>query len=82
MKSIFEKEKKLNDVLDRLNTLEMNNPRLYKEIENLDHQKNQLIIEKKDLEKKHNSLREDYEKLRAMIEEMNQVKSDEKKKGN
>ena len=47
MNSIFEKEKKLNDALKKLNHLNPVNSDLKDTITNLDHQKNQLEIEKK-----------------------------------
>ena len=80
MKTIFEKEKKLRDVLDSLNNLELKNPHMSKEIESLDNQKNQLEIEKKDLENKYHNLKEEYEKLKHKLEEFNEVKMKEKKR--
>ena len=68
MKTIFEKEKKLRDVLDSLNNLELKNPHMSKE------------IEKKDLENKYHNLKEEYEKLKHKLEEFNEVKMKEKKR--
>ena len=46
MNSINEKEKKLISVLDKLKNLDLTNPELQNNIENLTKQKNQLEIEK------------------------------------
>ena len=50
MKSISEKEKKLLEALDKLKNLENIKPHKILELENLTHQKNQLEIEKKEIE--------------------------------
>ncbi len=42
MKTVFEKEKKLNEVLEKLNSLELENPSLPEEIENLDQKKKSI----------------------------------------
>ena len=49
MNSVTEKEKKLNLALTKLKELNLKNPHIKKNIENLSTQKNQLEIEKKDL---------------------------------
>ena len=46
MNSINEKEKKLNTALDELKNLDLSNPNLRNNIENLNSQKTQLEIEK------------------------------------
>ena len=51
MKSISEKEKKLLETLDKLKNLENIKPDKILELENLANQKNQLEIEKKEIEK-------------------------------
>ena len=56
MKSVIEKEKKLNLALTKLKNLNLNDPNINKNIENLKQQKNQLEIEKKELEKKYTTL--------------------------
>ena len=56
MNSINEKEKKLNIALDKLKNLDLSNPDLQNNVENLSAQKTQLEIEKSQLEKKYNSL--------------------------
>ena len=52
MKSISEKEKKLLETLDKLKNLENIKPDKILELENLANQKNQLEIEKKEIEQK------------------------------
>ena len=52
MNSILEKEKKLNLALTKLKNLNLENPDIKKNIEILGEQKNQLEIEKSELEKK------------------------------
>ena len=47
MKTLFEKEKKLNDLLKKLNNLDPVNSSLKETISHLDEHKNQLEIEKK-----------------------------------
>ena len=51
MNSINEKEKKLTLALEELKNLDLTNPVLENSIENLNLQKNQLEIEKNELEK-------------------------------
>ncbi len=60
MNSVIEKEKKLNLALTKLKNLNLENPDTKKNIENLSTQKNQLEIEKKELEEKYKSLLDDY----------------------
>ena len=52
MNSILEKEKKLNIALAKLKNLNLEDPDIKKNIEILGEQKNQLEIEKFELEKK------------------------------
>ena len=52
MNSVIEKEKKLNLALTKLKNLNLKNPEIKKDLENLSVQKNQLEIEKQDLERK------------------------------
>ena len=53
MNSVIEKEKKLNLALTKLKNLNLENPSIKKNIENLSEQKNQLEIEKQELEEKY-----------------------------
>ena len=50
MNSIIEKEKKLNEALSELKNLDISNPDLKNNIDNLSSQKTQLEIEKSELE--------------------------------
>ena len=50
MNSVIEKKKKLNLALTKLKNLNFKNPDIKKNIENLSIQKNQLEIEKQELE--------------------------------
>ena len=52
MNSILEKEKKLNLALTKLKNFNLENPDIKKNIELLEEQKNQLGIEKFEIEKK------------------------------
>ena len=56
MNSVTEKEKKLNLALTKLKELNLKNPHIKKNIENLSSQKNQLEIEKKEIEEKYQNL--------------------------
>ena len=67
MNSINEKEKKLNLALEKLKNLDLTNPVLENNIENLNLQKNQLEIEKYELEKKYKELIDQNEILSKKI---------------
>ena len=58
MKSFNEKEKKLNEVLNKLSGLSLENPGVKSSIEELNNQKNQLEIEKQEVENKYLVLKE------------------------
>ena len=80
MKTSGEKEKKLNLALSKLKNLKIENPVVKKTIENLDNHKNQLEIEKKEIQEKYNNLMEDYELLNQKLEEIEKNKKNEKEK--
>ena len=63
MNSVTEKEKKLTLALTKLKNLNLKNPEIKKDVENLSLQKNQLEIEKQELEEKYKSLISDYNEL-------------------
>ena len=63
MNSINEKEKKLNIALEELKNLDLTNPELQKNIENLSTKQNQLEIEKTQIEEKYKTLLEEHENL-------------------
>ena len=68
MNSINEKEKKLIDALTKLKNLDLDNPDLQNNIENLNIQKTQLEIEKSQLEDNYKSLLEEHENLTKKLE--------------
>ena len=75
MNSLIEKEKKLNLALTKLKNLNLKNPDIKKDIENLNNQKNQLEIEKQELEEKYKSLINDYNDLTKKLDKFqNQFK--------
>ena len=79
MNSASEKEKKLNLALTKLRELNLKNPDI-KNIENLTQQKNQLEIEKQELEEKYKTLVNDYNKINEKLEEIQNKDKIEKKK--
>ena len=63
MNSISEKEKKLSLALSKLKNLNLINPDLQNNIENLKTKKNQLEIEKQELEDNYKKLQEDHNNI-------------------
>ena len=63
MNSVNEKEKKLSLALSKLKNLKLKNPESQNNIENLKLKKNQLEIEKQEMEDKYKLLQEDYNDL-------------------
>ncbi len=80
MKTDSEKEKKLIFALNKLKSLNLQNPALKSNLENLSTQKNQLEIEKKKIEEKYQKLIDEHKVLNQKLENINQQKIDEKKK--
>ena len=80
MKSVIEKEKKLNLALTKLKNLNLKNPDIKKNIENLNAQKNQLEIEKQELEEKYKSLEDDYNNLTKKLDEFQNLEKVEQKR--
>ena len=80
MNSIHEKEKKLQQALEKLNLINPQNINMKETILDLDQQKNQLEIEKKELETKYYELQQNYQKLKSKIDEINNEKEKEIKK--
>ena len=70
MNSINEKEKKLNIALEELKNLDLTNPELRKNIENLSTKQNQLEIEKTQIEEKYKTLLEEHENLSKKLEDL------------
>ena len=80
MNSVIEKEKKLNLALTKLKNLNFQNPDIKKNIENLSDQKNQLEIEKHELEEKYKTLVDDYEILSKKLDQFQTQEKIEQKK--
>ena len=80
MNFFSENEKKLIQALASLKKLNLNNPELKNNIENLTQQKNQLEIEKQELEKKYTSLNVEHEELTKKLDEFKNREKVEKKK--
>ena len=80
MKTSNEKEKKLVLALSKLKNLNYENPALANDLQNLDDQKNQLEIEKKEIEMKYLNLMQDYEQLKQKLDKINKYKLNEEKK--
>ena len=78
MNSVIEKEKKLNLALTKLKNLNFKSPDIKKDIENLSAQKNQLEIEKQELEEKYKSLVNDYNELSFKLDEIQNKEKIEK----
>ena len=72
MKTFNEKEEKLNSALKKLKNLKFKNPELKEHTKNLSNQKNQLEIEKKEIEDKYRVLLEDHENLKKRIKDEKQ----------
>ena len=70
MKTIDEKEKKFEEVLNELKNLEIGKPNQLGELKILENQKNQLEIEKVELQKKYNSLEQINENLKKKLTEL------------
>ena len=80
MKTDSEKEKKLSFALNKLKSLNLLNPALKGNIENLNYQKNQLEIEKKQIEEKYQNLISEHKTLNQKLENIIQQKAVEQKK--
>ena len=74
MNSIHEKEKKLQQALEKLNLINPQNLNLKETISNLDQQKNQLEIEKKELQMHYDELEQNYQKIKSKIDDLNNQK--------
>ena len=80
MKTIDEKEKKLAEVLNQLKNLELIGESQTEELDLLKSQKNQLEIEKKELEEKYLHLQDENLKLNDKFEEFKKNDVEEKKR--
>jgi len=80
MKTIDEKEKKFDQILNELKNLEIFNPNQLEELEILKKQKNQLEIEKAELLKQYNSLEEVNENLKKKLLDLEERETKDKMK--
>ena len=80
MNSVFEKEKKLNIALTKLKQLSLENPDIKKNIKSLRLQKNQLEIEKQELEEKYLNLAKDFDDISNKLNELHKYEKVEKEK--
>ena len=80
MKTDIEKEKKLNLALDKLKNLNLQNSSQKLNLESLSLQKNQLEIEKKEIEEKYQNLLSEHDALNQKLLIAESQKNDEQKK--
>ena len=80
MKTDSEKEKKLTFALNKLRNLNLKDLTLKSNLENLNAQKNQLEIEKKEIEEKYQNLTSEHNTLNQRLQDINQQKLNEQKK--
>ena len=78
MKTIHEKEKKLDEALDKLKSLEFSKHAKITALEILEQQKNQLEIENSELQKKYEVLEEENKKLRNEFDDFKKKDKAEK----
>ena len=70
MNSVIEKEKKLNLALTKLKNLNIKNLETKNDLEDLSSHKNQLEIEKRDLEEKYKILKKDFNYISKKLNEL------------
>ena len=80
MNSFNEKEKKLLDTLEKLKNFEILTIKNSKEIKLLENKKNQLEIEKTELVKKYNFMKNEYEQLKVKLNYFDKQRKEESKK--
>ncbi len=78
MKTIDEKEKKFDQILNELKNLEIFNPNQLEELEILKKQKNQLEIEKVELQKQYNFLEKINENLKKELIDLEEREAKDK----
>ena len=71
MNNYKEKEKKLDDVIKKLDSMSFNVVKINKNIESLSVEKNQLLSEKAESDKKFQALLKQHEQLKLELEEIN-----------
>ena len=80
MKTFSEKEEKLNSALGKLKNLNFVNPKLKEHTDYLDNKKNQLEIEKQQLEEKYKILVNDFNNLSKKLDDFQNLEKIEQKK--
>ncbi|MDB2515349.1 5-formyltetrahydrofolate cyclo-ligase [Candidatus Pelagibacter bacterium] len=80
MKIDSEKEKKLSFALNKLKSLNLQNPTFKNNLQKLSDQKNQLEIEKKEIDEKYQNLISEHNTLKQKLEEIHKQKANEQKK--
>ena len=80
MNSFNEKEKKLLDTLEKLKKFEGISIKNSEAIKLLENKKNQLEIEKIELVKKYNFLKNEYEQLKVKLDYFDKLRKEENKK--
>ena len=70
MKIDSEKEKKLISALYKLKSLNLQNPTMKNNLENLSSQKNQLEIEKKEIEQKYQNLMNEHCTIKQKLDDI------------
>jgi len=70
MKNYKEKEKKLENVLNKLNTLSNNVIKMNEHINFLNIEKNQLLSEKEESDKNYNNLQKQHQQLKLELEKI------------
>ena len=80
MKTIDEKAKKLDDIINQLKKLEIANSNQSSDLEILKEQKNQLEIEMQELQDKYNSLEQENQILKGKFDRFKEKEVSEQKK--
>ena len=80
MKTSSEKEKKLNLALSKLKNLNHENTSLTNTLQNLDDQKNQLEIEKKEILNRYEDLIQEHKKIKQELTNYKNKKNNEQSK--
>ena len=80
MKTIFEKEKKLLNLIEKLNDIEFSSINKEEHLKVLNNQKTQLEIEKNEISKKYEELKLDNENLKFKLEQLDKKRSIDQKK--
>jgi len=82
MKTLDEKEKKLDSALHKLKSLNLNYTDIKEDFDNLSKQKNQLEIEKGEIKNKYLELIEEHNKLKIALDALGKKEKREKNKEN